>query len=123
MTVARAVTVLAPMPGVHQRGGALLVAAWGLDMARLGTAARPHDPDRAALSQRLAARRGTQRALMAGAPSIVVSAVQRLARYEPEQRGGAPDVDEHRRAPLVECLTRRLTHLGSRVGRVPVPAA
>lgn len=28
------------MPGVNQRGGERLVAAWGLDMARLGTAAR-----------------------------------------------------------------------------------
>ena len=40
MTFARAVTLLDTIPGVNQRGGALLVAEWGLDMARFGTAAR-----------------------------------------------------------------------------------
>jgi transposase len=40
MTFARAVTLLDTIPGVNQRGGELLVAAWGLDMARFGTAAR-----------------------------------------------------------------------------------
>jgi transposase len=40
MTFARAVTVLDTMPGVNQRGGELLVAEWGIDMARFGTAAR-----------------------------------------------------------------------------------
>ena len=40
MTVARAVTVLDTSPGVNQRGGERLVAAWGIDMARVGTAAR-----------------------------------------------------------------------------------
>jgi transposase len=40
MTCARAVTLLDTMPGVNQRGGEVLVAEWGLDMGRLGTAAR-----------------------------------------------------------------------------------
>jgi transposase len=40
MTVARAVTLLDTIPGVHQRGGELLVAEWGLDRGRFGTAAR-----------------------------------------------------------------------------------
>jgi transposase len=40
MTFARAVTVLDTIPGVNQRGGELLVAEWGIDMARFGTAAR-----------------------------------------------------------------------------------
>jgi transposase len=40
MTFARAVTVLDSIPGVNQRGGELLVAAWGIAMARVGTAAR-----------------------------------------------------------------------------------
>jgi transposase len=40
MTCARAVTVLDTIPGVKQRGGELLVAEWGVDMARFGTAAR-----------------------------------------------------------------------------------
>jgi transposase len=40
MTFAQAVTVLDTIPGVNQRGGELLVAEWGIDMARFGTAAR-----------------------------------------------------------------------------------
>jgi hypothetical protein len=40
MTFAPAVTLLDTMPGVTQRGGAVLGAAWGLDLARVGTAAR-----------------------------------------------------------------------------------
>ena len=40
MTFARAVSVLDTIPGVNQRGGELLVAEWGIDMARFGTAAR-----------------------------------------------------------------------------------
>jgi len=40
MTFARAVTLLDTMPGVNQRGGALLGAEWGIDRGRFGTAAR-----------------------------------------------------------------------------------
>jgi transposase len=40
LTYARAVTVLDTIPGVDRRGGELLVAEWGIDMARFGTAAR-----------------------------------------------------------------------------------
>jgi transposase len=40
MTFARAVTVLDTIPGVDRRGGELLVAEWGIDMTRFGTAAR-----------------------------------------------------------------------------------
>jgi transposase len=40
LTFARAVTVLDTISGVNQRGGELLVAEWGIDMARFGTAAR-----------------------------------------------------------------------------------
>jgi transposase len=40
MTFARAVTLLDTIPGVNQRGGELLVAEWGIDMGRFGTAAR-----------------------------------------------------------------------------------
>ena len=36
----RALTVLDTIPGVDQRGGELLVAEWGIDMARFGTAER-----------------------------------------------------------------------------------
>jgi len=40
MTFARALTLLATIPGVNPRGGELLVAEGGIDMGRLGTAAR-----------------------------------------------------------------------------------
>jgi transposase len=40
MTFARAITLLDTIPGVNQRGGELLVAEWGIDMGRFGTAAR-----------------------------------------------------------------------------------
>jgi transposase len=40
MTFARAVTVVDTIPGVDRRGGERLVAEWGLDMTRVGTAAR-----------------------------------------------------------------------------------
>jgi transposase len=40
MTFARAVTVLDTIPGVDRWGGELLVAEWGIDMTRFGTAAR-----------------------------------------------------------------------------------
>src|SRR6266487_1897424 len=36
----QAVTILESIPGVDRRGAELLVAEWGIEMARLGTAAR-----------------------------------------------------------------------------------
>jgi transposase len=40
LSFARAVTVLDTIPGVDQRGAELLVAEWGTDMRRFGTASR-----------------------------------------------------------------------------------
>jgi transposase len=128
MTFARAVTVLDTIPGVKQRGGELLVAEWGIAMARCGTAARlaawsgvaPGNDESAgkqrsgktrkghralrtgltqlahaaastkdtylsALYHRLAARRGKNRAIMAVAHSIVISAFSMLSRNESSQ--------------------------------------
>jgi transposase len=126
MSCARAVTGLDTIPGVDRRGGELLVAEWGIDMTRCGTAARlaawsgvaPGNDERAgthrsgksrnghralrtgltplahaaaltkgtyvsALSHRLATRRGKKRAIMAVAPSLVISAFHMLSRNEP----------------------------------------
>jgi len=126
MTLLRAMTVLDSMPGVNQQGAELLVAAWGIDMERFGTAPRlaawsgvaPGNNARAgiqrsgkirkgdravrtglvqmahaavhtketylsALSHRLAARRGQQRAIVAVAHSIVRRALHMLSRNEP----------------------------------------
>jgi transposase len=166
MTCTRAVTSLDTIPGVNQRGGERLVAEWGLDMGRVGTAARlaawsgvapGHDESAgkrragktrqgnqalrtgltpvahaaahtkgtylSALYQRLAARRGKKRAIMAVAHSIVVSAFHMLSRNESSRELGAHDFDDHRRAHLVDQLTRRIERLGYRVTLEPVAAA
>jgi transposase len=166
MTFARAITILDTIPGVNQRGGELLVAEWGIDMGRFGTAARlaawsgvaPGNDESAgkrrsgktrqgnqtlrtgltqlahaaartkgtylsALYQRLAARRGTKRAIMAVAHSIVVSAFHMLSRHEAYRELGANYFDDHRRVHLVDQLTRRIERLGYRVTLEPVAAA
>jgi transposase len=166
MTLARALTLVDTIPGVDQRGGERLVAEWGLDMARFGTAARlaawtgvapGHDEragnrrssrtrqghhtlrtglthlahaaartqgtDVSALSHRLATRRGKQRAMMAVAHSIVVSAVHRLSRDEPDQDLGANYVDKLRQHQRVDRFIRHLERLGYRVSLEPIPAA
>jgi transposase len=165
LTFARAVSILDTMPGVHQRGGEMLVTEWGIDMARFGTAerlaawsgvapghdesagqrrsgdtrqgnrtlrtgltplahaaARTTDTYLSALYQRLAARRGRKRAIMAAAHSIVVSAFPRLSRHEPSKELGANSFEEHRREHLVDQLTRRIEHPGYRVTLEPVAA-
>jgi transposase len=156
--------VLDTIPGVDQRGAELLVAAWGTDMGRFGTAARlaawtgvapGHDESAgkrrsgktgqghralrtgltqmahaaarsngtslAGLYQRLAARRGKKRTIVAVAHAIVVSAFHMLSRHEPYHELGADYVDRQRRHHLVDRLTRRLEHLGYRVSLEPVP--
>jgi len=166
MTFARAVTLLDTIPGVNQRGGELLVAEWGIDMGRFGTAARlaawsgvaPGNDESAgkqrsgktrqgnqalrtgltqlahaaartkgtylsALYQRLAARRGKKRAIIAVAHSIVVSAFHMLCRHEPYRELGANYFDVRQREPLVDRLTRRLARLGYHVTLEPVAAA
>jgi hypothetical protein len=71
-----------------------------------------------ALPQRLAARRGKTRAIMAAAHSIVVSAFHRLSRQEPYRELGATYFDEHRREHVIDRLTRRLPRV-SREPRTP----
>jgi transposase len=166
MTFTRAITLLDTIPGVNRRGGELLVAEWGIDMGRFGTAARlaawsgvaPGNDESAgkkrsgktrqgnqalrtgltqlahaaartkgtylsALYQRLAARRGKKRAIVAVAHSIVVSAFHMLSRNESFRELGANYFDDHRRAHLVDQLTRRIERLGYRVTLEPVAAA
>jgi transposase len=166
LTFARAVTLLDTIPGVHQRGGELLVAEWGIDMARFGTAARlaawsgvapGHDESAgkqrsgkirtgnhllrtgltqlahaaarpkgtylSTLYQRLAARRGKKRAIMAVAHSMVVRAFPMLSRHEPYRELGAHDFDAGQRTHLVDRLTRRIERLGYRVSLEPVAGA
>ena len=73
--------------------------------------------------QRLAARRGKKRAIIAVAHSIVVSACHRLSRHEPSRELGAHYVDERRRHHLVDQLSRRIERLRYGVTLEPVAAA
>jgi transposase len=64
----------------------------------------------AALYQRLAARRGKQRATTAVAHAMVVRAFPMLSRHEPYRELGPNYLDERRRDHLVDRLTRRIQH-------------
>jgi transposase len=165
ISFSQAVIILDSMPGVDRRGAEVLVAEWGTDMARFGTASRlaawtgvaPGNDESAgkqrsgktrkgnralrtaltqlahaaartkgtylsALYQRLAARRGKKRAIIAVAHSMVVSAFHMLSRHEAYQELGSNYFDEQRRHQLVHRLTRRLEHLGYRVNLELRPA-
>jgi transposase len=78
-----------------------------------------------ALYQRLAARRGKQRAIIAVAHSIMKSIFYMLSRNAPYHELGANYFDERRRHYTVDRLARRIEHLGYRVHLEPVavPAA
>jgi transposase len=75
----------------------------------------------AALSQRLAARRGKQRAISAVAHSIMQRVFPMLSRNISYRELGAKYGDERRRHSTVDRLTRRIEHLGYRVHLEPLP--
>jgi hypothetical protein len=68
-----------------------------------------------AFHHRLAARRGTKRAIMAVAHSIVMSAFHMLTRNEPYRELGATYFDEQRREHIVDRLAQRIERLGYEV--------
>jgi len=76
-----------------------------------------------ALDHRLAARRGTKRAMLAVAHASVVSACSMLSRHEPSQALGATYGDKRRQDHLVDQRTQRIARLGYRVTLAPVNAA
>jgi transposase len=88
MTCARAVTVLDTIPGVDRRGGELLVAEWGIDMTRFGTAARlaawsgvaPGNDERAG-TQRSGKTRKGNRALRTGLTQLAHAAALTKGTY------------------------------------------
>jgi transposase len=86
-------------------------------------AARTKGTYLSALYQRLAARRGKKRAIIAVAHAIVVSAFHMLSRHEPYRELGPNYFAERRREHLVDCLTRRIQHLGYHVHLEPVQTA
>ena len=75
-----------------------------------------------ALYQRLAARRGKQRAIIAVAHSMMRSVFHMLSRNEAYRELGANYFDERRRHYTVDRLARRIEHLGYRVSLEPVAA-
>jgi transposase len=68
-----------------------------------------------ALYHRLAVRRGKQRAIIAVAHAIVVSAFHMLSRHEPYRELASNSLDERRRDHLLDCLTRRMQRVGYRI--------
>ena len=73
-----------------------------------------------ALYQRLAARRGKKRAIIAVAHAIMVSVFHMLSRQEPYRELGTHYFDERRRQFTIDRLTRRIEYLGYRVHLEPV---
>jgi transposase len=104
--------------GKTRKGSGVLRAA----LTQLApAAARPKGTSRSALYQRLARRRGKQRAIVAAAHAMVVSAFHRLSRNEPYQELGADDFEPRHRHQLVDRLARRLEPLGDQVQLEPRP--
>jgi transposase len=85
-------------------------------------AARTKGAYLSALYQRLAARRGKKRAILAVAHALVASAFDMLSHHECYHELGSNYFDEQRREHFVDRLTRRLERLGYRVSLEPVPA-
>ena len=86
-------------------------------------AARTKGTYLSALYQRLAARRGKKRAIIAVAHAIVVSAFHMLSRHEPYRELGPNYFDERWQEHLVDRLSRRIQLLGYRVHFEPVQTA
>ena len=85
-------------------------------------AVRTKGTDVAALSQRLAARRGKPRAIIAVAHSIMKRIFSMLSRHVSYHELGANYCDERRRHYPVDRLARRIEHLGYRAHLEPVAA-
>jgi transposase len=88
LTFAQAVTLLDTIPGVDQRGAELLVAEWGTDMARFGTAERlsawsgvAPGNDESAGKRRSGTTRKGKRALRAGLTPLAHAAVRTKGTY------------------------------------------
>lgn len=95
--------------GRTRKGNAWLKAA--LVQAAHG-AARMKGSALAAKYQRVAARRGAKRAIMAVAHRLLIIAYHVIARREPYHELGADYLERRRPAAVVDRLVRRLRHLG-----------
>lgn len=87
LSCTRAVSMLDAIPGVDQRGAELLVAEWGTDMTRFGTAARHAHPggeaghDERAGKQRSGKTRQGHRALRTGLTQMAHAAARIKGTY------------------------------------------
>ena len=88
LTFTRAITVLDTIPGVDLRGGELLVAEWGIDMGRFGTAERlsawsgvAPGNDESAGTQRSGKTRKGNRALRTGLTQLAHAAARTKDTY------------------------------------------
>ena len=88
LTFAQALSLLDTIPGVDQRGAELLVAEWGTDMARFGTAERraawsgvAPGNDESAGKRRSGTTRKGNRALRAGLTQLAHAAVRTKGTY------------------------------------------
>jgi len=88
MTFARATTLLDTIPGGNQRGAEMLLAEWGVDMARFGSAGRlaawsgvAPGNDESAGEQRAGTTRKGNRVLRAGLTQLVHAAVRTKDTY------------------------------------------
>ena len=78
-------------------------------------AARTKSTDLRAPSRRLATRRGKKRAMMAGAPSMLVMAYDMIQRQEPYREAGGDFFDRLQPKDTARRLVKRLEHLGYHV--------
>jgi transposase len=84
----QAITLLDTIPGVNQRGAEMLVAEWGVDMLRFGTAARlaawsgvaPSNNESAGIQRAGPPRKGN-RALRAGVTQLAHAAARTKGTY------------------------------------------
>jgi transposase len=88
MTFARATPLLDTIPGVNQRGAEMLLAEWGVDMARFGSAGRlaawsgvAPGNDESACKQRAGTTRKGNRVLRAGLTQLAHAAVRTKDTY------------------------------------------
>ena len=99
--------------GNHNLRSALSQAAWA--------ASRTKETYLRAQYQRLAARRGKRRAIIAVGHSILVMAYHMLRKHEPYHELGHDFFDQRRRDSTVRHLFRRLEKLGVEVTEVTAP--
>lgn len=93
----------------------LIQAAWG--------AVKKRDTFLAAFFQRLAARRGKQKAIVALAHKILVIVYTLLKTGQVYEERGAAALDEHQKDRIVHRLERRIAQFGYKVHLEPLPAA